>query len=217
MDKGGWPVNRSFNFIVLCLVVGVAFASCMPVNQSDYQAIKHKADQAEQMAEKKADLERQLSELQAAYTSMQQSLKSEIEAQSVQIEQLSDREVKVTMPQDVLFPSASIVINRSGRQMLGKVAGSLKQAPDASIRIVGHTDLLPITRPELKQRFTDNWELSAARAAAVARVFTWGENIDEERIEVVGRSHAEPVADNRTTEGRAKNRRIEIFLEQRAQ
>ena len=210
-------MNRSFNFIVFCLVMGVAFTSCMPVNQSDYQAIKQKAGQAEKMAEKKADLERQLAGLQAAYDSMQQSLKSEIEAQSVQIEQLSEREVKVTMSQDVLFPSASIVIDQSGRQMLGKVAGSLKQAPDASIRIVGHTDLLPITRAELKQRFTDNWELSAARAAAVARVFIWGENIEEERIEVVGRSHAEPVADNRTTEGRAKNRRIEIFLEQRAQ
>jgi len=208
MDKGGWPVNRSFNFIVLCLVMGVAFTSCV-VNQGDYRTLQQKAEQKEK-------LERQLAELQAAYTSMQQNLKSEIEAQRIQLEQLSEREVKVTMSQDVLFPSASIVIDQSGRQMLNKVAVSLRQAPDTSIRIIGHTDLLPITRAELKQRFTDNWELSAARAAAVARVFIWGENIDEGRIEVVGRSHAEPVADNRTTEGRAKNRRIEIFLEQRA-
>ena len=205
---GGWSVNRGIIFFTLCLMMAVAFTSCMPVNQSDYQAMKQKAEQKETLA-------RQLSELKAAYTSMQQSLKSEIETQRVQLEQLSEREVKVTMPLDVLFPSASIVIDLSGRRVLGKVAVSLKQAPDTSIRIVGHTDLLPITRSELKQRFTDNWELSAARAAAVARVFIWGENISDDRIHVVGRSHAEPVADNRTTEGRTKNRRIEIFLEQR--
>ena len=204
---GGWSVNRGIIFFTLCLMMAVAFTSCMPVNQSDYQAMKQKAEQKETLA-------RQLSELKAAYTSMQQSLKSEIETQRVQLEQLSEREVKVTMPLDVLFPSASIVIDQSGRRVLGKVAVSLKQAPDTSIRIVGHTDLLPITRSELKQRFTDNWELSAARAAAVARVFIWGENISDDRIHVVGRSHAEPVADNRTTEGRTKNRRIEIFLEQ---
>ncbi|MFC1545983.1 flagellar motor protein MotB [Pseudomonadota bacterium] len=204
---GGWSVKRNFVFITLCLMMAATFTSCKTMSQAEYQAMQQKAEQKEALA-------RQLSELKTAYESMQQSLKSEIEAQRVQLEQLSEREVKVTMPQDVLFPSASIVIDQSGRKVLDKVAASLKQAPDTSIRIVGHTDLLPITRPELKQRFTDNWELSAARAAAVARVFIWGENISDDRIHVVGRSHAEPVADNRTTEGRTKNRRIEIFLEQ---
>ena len=204
---GGWSVKRNFVFITLCLMMAATFTSCKTMSQAEYQAMQQKAEQKEALA-------RQLSELKTAYESMQQSLKSEIEAQRVQLEQLSEREVKVTMPQDVLFPSASIVIDQSGRKVLDKVAASLKQAPDTSIRIVGHTDLLPITRPELKQRFTDNWELSAARAAAVARVFIWGENIRDDRIHVVGRSHAEPVADNRTTEGRTKNRRIEIFLEQ---
>ena len=207
---GDWSVKRSSVLFILCLMMAVVFTSCMPVNQSDYHAMKQKSEQKE-------TLERQLSELKAAYKSMKQNLKSEIDAQRIQIEQLSEREVKVTMPQDVLFPSASIVIDEPGRDVLGKVAVSLRQAPDTSIRIVGHTDLLPITRPELKQRFTDNWELSAARAAAVARVFIWGENISDERVQVVGRSHAEPIDDNRTEKGRAKNRRIEIFLEQPAQ
>ncbi len=202
-------MKRSFIFLALCLMMGVAFTSCKTMSHAEYEAMQRKAEQKEV-------LERQLSELQAAYGSMKQSLESEISAQRIQLEQLSEREVKITMPQDVLFPSASIVVDQSGRNMLGKVAASLRQAPDTSIRIVGHSDLLPITRPELKQRFTDNWELSAARAAAVARVFIWGEEINDKRIYVVGRSHAEPVADNRMAEGRAKNRRIEIFLEQPA-
>jgi len=200
-------MKRSFVFFVLCLMMGVAFTSCKTMSHEEYEAMQRKAEQKE-------SLERKLAELQAAYSSMQRNLKSEIMSQRIQIEQLSEREVKVTMPQDVLFKSASIVIDQSGRDMLSKVATSLRQAPGTFIRIVGHSDLLPIVRNDLKRRFTDNWELSAARAAAVARVFIWGENVNDGRFHVVGRSHAEPVADNRTTEGRAKNRRIEIFLEQ---
>jgi chemotaxis protein MotB len=200
-------VKRNFILFILCLAMGIVFTSCSSVSQDEYQAMLRELNQKE-------NLERQLSELQAAYESMQQNLKSEIEAQRVRIEKLSERVVKVTMPQDVLFPSASIVIDQPGRNMLGKVASSLRQAPDSSIRIIGHTDLLPITRADLKQRFTDNWELSAARSAAVARIFVWGEDINKERVHVIGRSHAEPVADNNTPEGRSKNRRIEIFVEQ---
>jgi chemotaxis protein MotB len=200
-------VKRNFILFILCLTIGITFTSCSSVSQDEYQAMLRELNQ-------KKNLERQLSELQAAYESMQQNLKSEIEAQRVRIEKLSERVVKVTMPQDVLFPSASIVIDQPGRNMLGKVASSLRQAPDSSIRIIGHSDLLPITRADLKQRFTDNWELSAARSAAVARIFVWGEDINKERVHVIGRSHAEPVANNNTPEGRSKNRRIEIFVEQ---
>ncbi len=177
------------------------------MSQADYQAMQREVEQ-------KAELERKLSELQAAYESMAKNLKSEIEAQRIRLEQLSESEVKVTMPQDVLFLSGSIVINPAARSMLAKVGASLRQAPDSSIRIVGHTDSFPIVQPELKQRFTDNWELSAARSAAVARLFIWGEDINGQRVYVVGRSHADPVADNDTAGGRSKNRRIEIFIEQ---
>lgn len=194
--------------ITACLLVFVAsltLASCKTMSPAEYEAMQQKAKQADILAER-------LKKLTAAHESMKQELKAEIEAQRIQIEKLSDGEVKVTMQEDVLFPSSSIVINQQGRRMLAKIAKSLKQAPDAAIRIVGHTDLLPITDPKLKRRFMDNWELSAARAASVARVLIWGENINEERIYVVGRSYVEPVADNRTEEGRQHNRRIEIFL-----
>ena len=197
-------------FITACLLIfvaGIALTSCKTMSPAEYEAMQEKARQADVLAER-------LRKLESAHASMQQELKAEIEAQRIQIEKLSDREVKMTMQEDVLFPSSSIVINQQGREMLGKIANSLKQAPDAAIKIVGHTDLLPITDPKLKKRYVDNWELSAARAASVARVFIWGENINEERIHVVGRSYVEAIGDNRTEEGRARNRRIEIFLVQ---
>jgi len=200
-------MKRLITVCLLVLMAGVALTSCKTMSPSEYEAMQEKAGKADRLAA-------QLEQLKAAHASMTSELKAEIEAQRIQIEQLSDREVKMTMQEDVLFPSSSIVINQQGRGILGKLAKSLKHAPDAAIKIVGHTDLLPITDPKLKKRFIDNWELSSARAAAVARVFIWGEDINEGRIHVVGRSYVEPVGDNRTEEGRQKNRRIEIFLVQ---
>ena len=200
-------MKRLITVCLLMVVASLTLTSCKTMSPAEYEAMQQKAHQADVLAER-------LKKLESAHESMQQELRAEIEAQRIQIEKLSDREVKVTMQEEVLFPSTSIVINQQGREMLGKIAKSLNQAPDAAIKIVGHTDLLPITDPKLKKRFIDNWELSAARAAAVARIFIWGEQINEDRIHVVGRSYVEPVADDRTEEGRQQNRRIEIFLVQ---
>ena len=202
-------MKSTIHLFILCLAASVTMTSCKTMSPADYEAMQREIHQ-------KANLERQLSELQTAYESMMESLKSEIEAQRIQLEQLSARQMRVTLPQDVLFPSGSIVIDQSARGMLAKVGASLRQAPDSSIRIVGHTDSFPIIRPELKSRFTDNWELSAARSAAVARLFIWGEDINDQRVHVIGRSHTDPVADNDNPGGRAQNRRIEIFVEQLA-
>ncbi|MFQ5582233.1 MAG: flagellar motor protein MotB, partial [Mariprofundaceae bacterium] len=107
----------------------------------------------------------------------------------------------------------SIAISSTGRQALARLAEGLRKSPDNSrIRIVGHTDAWPVGET-LRARFTDNWELSAARAAAVARVLVWGEDIPETRIQVEGRAHTKPVAKNDSAKGRAKNRRIEVFVE----
>lgn len=119
--------------------------------------------------------------------------------------------VRVTMPQAVLFASGATQINPAGRKVLAKVAESLRTAPSTPIRIVGHSDARPVGE-KLRSHFTDNWELSAARAAAVARVFVWGENINESRIHVEGRAATEPVADDSTAKGRAQNRRIEVLI-----
>jgi len=198
-------VNKTIIACLLMLLTAMTLTSCKTMSPSEYEAMQQKAKQADVLAER-------LNKLTIAYDAMEQDLKSEIADQRIQIEKLSDHEVKMTMQQDVLFASTSIIINQKGRGMLAKIAKSLKRAPDAEIKIVGHTDLLPITNSKLKKRFLDNWELSAARAASVARVMIWGEQIVDSRIHVVGRSFVEPVADNRTPEGREKNRRIEIFL-----
>jgi len=63
-----------------------------------------------------------------------------------------------------------------------------------------------------RYKFPSNWELSASRASAVARFFHETSGINPEKMEVVGKSFYNPLFDNSTQEGRAKNRRVEIAI-----
>ncbi|WP_052752510.1 OmpA/MotB family protein [Tatumella morbirosei] len=73
--------------------------------------------------------------------------------------------------------------------------------------IVGHTDALPVRY----SAFPDNQQLSLQRAAAVARLFTQN-GLEENNITVRGLADQQPVSSNSTVAGRAKNRRVELFV-----
>ncbi|MDQ6971473.1 MAG: OmpA family protein [Mariprofundaceae bacterium] len=154
--------------------------------------------------------EQRIQELEKVVKDLQSSLSSEMRNQGVKVDKASADMARVTLPQAVLFTSGSVEIAAAGRKVLVNVAKSLGKGSQA-VRVVGHSDALPVG-DTLKSRFTDNWELSATRAAAVARVLVWGGDLAQDRIRVEGRGSAEPVADNGSKEGRAQNRRIEIFI-----
>jgi len=168
-----------------------------------------------QQHDKKQD--QRINRMEKVLHQLQSSLRPEIQHSGMSVEPVKMAKaidaVKVTMPQAVLFASGSTQINSAGRSLLARIAKGLKSAPeDGLIRIVGHSDARPVAG-NLRNHFTDNWDLSAARAAAVARVFIWGENISKKRIRVEGVADVEPVASDAVAAGRAKNRRIEIFVE----
>lgn len=116
--------------------------------------------------------------------------------------------VYVSMQESLLFPSGSAVINAKGKEALGTLASVLNQNLDINVEVEGHTDSIPI-----RQRYEDNLALSVARATAITRILTNEDKVAPERITASGRSQYEPIADNSTPEGRAKNRRTEIILE----
>jgi chemotaxis protein MotB len=78
-----------------------------------------------------------------------------------------------------------------------------------NVRVEGHTDNVPIHN----DRFKDNWELSIARAMSVIRYIRDQQVIDPRRLRPVGCGEFHPVASNDTQDGRALNRRVEIFIE----
>jgi chemotaxis protein MotB len=114
--------------------------------------------------------------------------------------------VEVEIKADILFPSGSAEIETSALAVLDRIAVILAERP-YPIRIEGHTD----TRPIKTGQFPSNWELSAARAARIVRLFE-GHGISPGRMVVAGLGENQPLADNTTEEGRNRNRRVTIVI-----
>lgn len=113
--------------------------------------------------------------------------------------------VRVRLPNTRLFASGRADLDEGVRPVLACMAGVLAGA-GGQVMVLGHTDNVPLRGG----RFADNWDLSRARAKAVAAVLT--PTLPADRVAVDGRGEAEPVARNDTEEGRAANRRVEIVL-----
>lgn len=151
---------------------------------------------------------RKVEELQGTYEGLVKDLEEEVATGQVRISQLRDG-LQVGVAQEILFPSGSARLSEQGIAVLKTVATRFAES-SYSIAVEGHTDNLPITGTLLK-RYPSNWELAGARAASVVRLFAEG-GVDGARLTAVSRGATRPVADNRTPEGRARNRRIEIRL-----
>jgi chemotaxis protein MotB len=158
----------------------------------------------------KALVEGKMGRLKSTYEALISDLKQQIENQEVSIKSFQEK-ISVTFVDRILFESGKATISLEGKRILKKVGEILKSAQGRQIRVVGHTDNIPILA-EYRYKFPSNWELSAARAAAVVRDFQKRFGLDPKNMEAVGRSLYEPIASNVTDEGRAQNRRVEIII-----
>ena len=125
----------------------------------------------------------------------------------VAVTQTADNQLKLNIPSDISFDTGQYAIKPNLRPILDQFAQGLSTQPNTEIRIIGHTD---ITGTD-----TINNPLSVNRAAS-ARDYFVGRGVDSRRIQIDGRGSREPIADNSSESGRAKNRRIEIFLAERS-
>src|SRR5690348_16472318 len=160
-----------------------------------------------------AALEQQKAQLQTAsqqdksqYDALVRNLTEEVKKGELQVRQYKDM-LTVDVAEQLFFDSGRADLKDTGKEVLKKVGEAIKGYNDKVIRIVGHTDNVPI-----KTRvFPSNWELSVARATTVVR-YLQETGIPPERMIASGRAEYQPVAENDTPEGRKKNRRIEITL-----
>ncbi len=161
--------------------------------------------------------EAELAKLKQAQNEMLQSLKKEVEAGEVMVNQLADR-LSVKILDKILFASGEATISGKGQNVLKRVGKVLVSARDKDkiIRIEGHTDNVPIGA-KIKDKFATNWELSTARATTVVRFLTEASKIPPDAFEAAGLGEYHPVAKNDTPQSRQQNRRIEIILYPRVQ
>ncbi|MGI4842039.1 MAG: flagellar motor protein MotD [Janthinobacterium lividum] len=116
------------------------------------------------------------------------------------------RGIGIELNASVLFDQGEANLQQEAREVLGAVAGLLKDAPQR-IEVEGHTDNLPITN----ERFASNWELSAVRAASVVRLFIES-GVQDVRLSAIGHGATRPVAPNDTPANQARNRRVAVMI-----
>jgi len=144
--------------------------------------------------------------LRSTYDGLIGDLESEVSAGQMEIERLRDG-FEVNVSDQFLFDKGRADLKPSGRDVLQRLAQEFSRS-SGRVEVIGHTDNMPI-RGTLSRKFPTNWELGAARAAAVVRFFEeFG--VPKARLSVVSRGSGWPLAPNDSEENRARNRRIEI-------
>lgn len=137
---------------------------------------------------------------------IEQVLAGEIEARLVEATE-DAQTVMVRLRNQGLFPSGGVQVTDRYRPILERLGATLDQYA-GRVLVVGHSDSVPVSK---SARFASNWELSEARAAAVAEILATTLS-EPERLRVEGRAETQPLAPNDTEEGRAQNRRVEVML-----
>jgi chemotaxis protein MotB len=152
----------------------------------------------------------ELAELKATHDDLQEKMKKEIASGQIRLSQSHGR-VQVDLVDQILFESGQADLSDNGKDVLARVGAVLAKIQGRTIQVSGHTDdAQPSDR--LANTFPTNWELSAARAVNVVRYLTEEARVPSRRLVAAGYGQFQPVANNASAQGRARNRRIEILL-----
>jgi len=172
---------------------------------------KLKAD-FEERSKRVAELEAMMSSKENAMKKLKETLSKALngfEGKGLTV-QHKDGKVYVSMENKLLFNSGSYAVSPEGKKAVVEVGKVLAVNPEISVLIEGHTD---------NDKFTgtvggveNNWDLSTKRATAIVNIFGENKTINKQNLTAAGRGEFAPLMSNETTEGKAKNRRIEIIL-----
>lgn len=146
-------------------------------------------------------------QLRQTLEQIERRLVAELADGQIEVERDGDR-VILRIKEKGSFGSGSADFAPPFRDVLDRIAESIGPMP-GTLSIEGHTDDVPMRGP----RFRSNWELSSARAAAVATAILSSSEISPDRLKVSGYAETRPRAPNDSNENRAKNRRVEIVID----
>jgi len=145
-------------------------------------------------------------DLAQSLATLEKGLDQEVRSGKVGL-RLEGRGLVISLREATFFASGDDAVAPASLPILVKIAAVVQGLPNA-VRLEGHTDSVPIHNP----RFRSNWELSTARAIAVMEVLTEQYGVPRSRVAVAGYAENAPSDTNRTDEGRAHNRRVDVVL-----
>jgi chemotaxis protein MotB len=175
----------------IALVSAFVMVAC--VSQQTYQAQVQKTDA-----------------LQQKYDQLNEQMSTEIAAHELHIERLQNA-LRVTVNDQLLFPSGDWQMPADAQQSIAKIAKILAPMQQTKIAVNGYTDNVPIGPGLVRQGVTSNLILSQKRAENVAQ-FMISQGVNPSLVSTQGFGDANPVASNDTADGQAQNRRVEIVL-----
>ncbi|WP_066401286.1 OmpA family protein [Flavisolibacter tropicus] len=180
--------------------------------QSQYNSVKDEYDKYKASCQQK---EAQLEEIRAVLTDEANSLMKLQELLENALAEFKDKGVDVyyreglvhvSMADQLLYKSGSSALGEEGKRALGTLANVLNEYPKLKVIVLGNTDNVKY------KKGGDNWTLSTERANGVVRFLREKYNVEPTRLTSAGKAMFNPIADNSTAEGRAKNRRTDIIL-----
>lgn len=123
--------------------------------------------------------------------------------------QVKNGKVYVSLAEQLLFGSGSIVVDSKGVTALQQLAKAIKDQKDINILVEGHTDNVPISKKSTYME--DNWDLSVMRATSITKILTKA-GLSPQQVTASGRGEFSPLAANDSPQNKQKNRRTEIII-----
>ena len=163
---------------------------------------RREVQQAEQLVQQQA---KQAAQLKQVESELKQDLSALIDQGQVRITE-NKRGVAIEVNANLLFPTGSATLDAKAAGALTDIAKKLVSSPNL-IQIEGHTDNVPIA----SSQFPSNWELSAARAGTVVRLFE-SNGVAGSRLVALGYGDNRPVVSNDDAAGRSRNRRVTVQI-----
>ena len=167
------------------------------------------SEKAEMQAKDVQVQETDSSSVNALYTQSQHTLDTFNLNEFAEINLAPNKAVRIVLTGDLLFETGHAALSQNAISSLEKIADVIRTTPH-QIHIEGHTDDIPITYG----RYANNWELSVARAHAVAEFLIEEMHMDPSQFVISGYASYKPVVTNSDADTRAKNRRVEIVITQ---
>ncbi|MDQ0116325.1 flagellar motor protein MotB [Paenibacillus harenae] len=121
---------------------------------------------------------------------------------------LNMSQLMITISDNALFAPAQATVKPESRELAVAIGKMLQGYPDYDVIISGHTDTTPISTVFFKS----NWDLSSMRAIRFMDILLENKQLKPQKFRAVGYGEYQPIADNKTTEGKAKNRRVEVSI-----